>query len=107
MDVVKEQKITIKVQSFDFYALDRYVESIVSIVYINGGYTIGPIPLTIRDPKYLIQSNQSIERKSIIEKNKHQVMLYIFDEKSEGKIIREVTNLTIPYGIGIEIKSQD
>ncbi len=106
-----EQKISIKVQSFDSIVLDNYMSSILRIVMQHSGYAIGPVPLPSQEHQFIINTSQNIEKRTMgnggAPRLKHKRMIYIFDETEQKNIVGEIMNLKIPNGVGIEIKAQD
>ncbi|QED23594.1 30S ribosomal protein S10 [Candidatus Deianiraea vastatrix] len=105
------QKIIVKAQSFDSKVLDDYMLSLVSIANVHGGYIIGPVPLPLRESKFVIDVSRTIDksRHSVFgaAKTKHIRIIYIFDESGNDNLINQIAMLVLPHGIGVEIKSQE
>jgi small subunit ribosomal protein S10 len=101
-----KQTIRIKLKGFDHRILDQAARQIVEALEKTGAVVTGPIPLPTRIKK------MSVIRSSFIDKNSqeqfeirtHKRLIDIVETTS--KTIDALTNLNLPSGVGIDIKSQ-
>jgi small subunit ribosomal protein S10 len=101
-----KQTIRIKLKGFDHRILDQAARQIVEALEKTGAVVTGPVPLPTRIRK------MSIIRASFIDKNSqeqfeirtHKRLIDIVETTS--KTIDALTNLNLPSGVGIDIKSQ-
>jgi small subunit ribosomal protein S10 len=101
-----KQKIRIKLKGFDHRILDQAARQIVEALEKTGAVVTGPVPLPTRIKKF------SVIRSSFIDKNSqeqfevrtHKRIIDIVETTS--KTIDALTNLNLPSGVGIDIKSQ-
>ena len=108
--VSSNQKIIVKSQAFDSSILDSYMLSILNIANENKGYVIGPVPLPIKENQFVIDVSQNINRSKINThpvRTKHKRIMYIFDESGNDILIQQIAKISLPNGVGVEIKSQD
>ena len=101
-----KQTIRIKLKGFDHRILDQAARQIVEALEKTGAVVTGPVPLPTRIRK------MSIIRASFIDKNS-QEQFEIRTQKrlidiveTTSKTIDALTNLNLPSGVGIDIKSQ-
>jgi small subunit ribosomal protein S10 len=101
-----KQTIRIKLKGFDHRILDQAARQIVEALEKTGAVVTGPVPLPTRIRK------MSIIRASFIDKDSqeqfeirtHKRLIDIVETTS--KTIDALTNLNLPSGVGIDIKSQ-
>jgi small subunit ribosomal protein S10 len=101
-----KQTIRIKLKGFDHRILDQAARQIVEALEKTGAVVTGPVPLPTRIKK------MSIIRASFIDKDSqeqfeirtHKRLIDIVETTS--KTIDALTNLNLPSGVGIDIKSQ-
>jgi small subunit ribosomal protein S10 len=101
-----KQKIRIKLKGFDHRILDQAARQIVEALEKTGAVVTGPIPLPTRIKKFSIIRSSFIDKDSQeqFEVRTHKRIIDIVETTS--KTIDALTNLNLPSGVGIDIKSQ-
>ena len=99
-----EQKIRIKLKSFDHKLLDQSAEQIVAAVEATGAVVVGPIPLPTRFQRVCVIRSTFIDKNSQeqFEIRTHKRMIDIVETTS--KTIDSLTKLNLPAGVEIDIK---
>jgi len=99
-----EQKIRIKLKSFDHKLLDQSAEQIVAAVEATGSVVAGPIPLPTRIQKISVIRSTFIDKDSQeqFEVRVHKRLIDII--QSTSKTIDALTKLNLPSGVEIDIK---
>jgi small subunit ribosomal protein S10 len=101
-----KQKIRIKLKGFDHRILDQAARQIVEALEKTGAVVTGPIPLPTRIKKFSVIRSSFIDKDSQeqFEVRTHKRIIDIVETTS--KTIDALTNLNLPSGVGIDIKSQ-
>jgi small subunit ribosomal protein S10 len=101
-----KQKIRIKLKGFDHRILDQAAHQIVEALEKTGAVVTGPVPLPTRTKKFSIIRSSFIDKDSQeqFEVRTHKRIIDIVETTS--KTIDALTNLNLPSGVGIDIKSQ-
>ena len=101
-----KQNIRIKLKGFDHRILDQAARQIVEALEKTGAVVTGPIPLPTRIKKFSIIRSSFIDKDSQeqFEVRTHKRIIDIVETTS--KTIDALTNLNLPSGVGIDIKSQ-
>lgn len=101
-----KQKIRIKLKGFDHRILDQAARQIVEALEKTGAVVTGPVPLPTRIKKFSIIRSSFIDKDSQeqFEVRTHKRIIDIVETTS--KTIDALTNLNLPSGVGIDIKSQ-
>ncbi len=101
-----KQKIRIKLKGFDHRILDQAARQIVEALEKTGAVVIGPVPLPTRIKKFSVIRSSFIDKDSQeqFEVRTHKRIIDIVETTS--KTIDALTNLNLPSGVGIDIKSQ-
>jgi small subunit ribosomal protein S10 len=101
-----KQTIRIKLKGFDHRALDLAARQIVEALEKTGAVVTGPVPLPTRIKKMSIIRSPFIDKDSQeqFEIRTHKRLIDIVETTS--KTIDALTNLNLPSGVGIDIKSQ-
>jgi len=101
-----KQKIRIKLKGFDHRILDQAARQIVEALEKTGAVVIGPVPLPTRIKKFSVIRSSFIDKGSQeqFEVRTHKRIIDIVETTS--KTIDAITNLNLPSGVGIDIKSQ-
>ena len=101
-----KQNIRIKLKSFDHKILDQAAQQIVEALERTGAITVGPVPLPTRIKKFSVIRSSFIDKDSQeqFEVRTHKRIIDIVETTS--KTIDALTNLNLPSGVGIDIKSQ-
>lgn len=99
-----EQKIRIKVKSFDFKLLDEAVKKIVTLVKDSGATVVGPIPLPTKIEKVTVNRSTFVNKdaREQFEIRRHKRLIEI--QNPSASTTEVLQNLNIPTGVGVEIK---
>jgi small subunit ribosomal protein S10 len=99
-----EQKIRIKLKSFDHKLLDQSAEQIVAAVEATGAVVVGPVPLPTRIQKLTVIRSTFIDKDSqeAFELRTHKRLIDIVETTS--KTIDSLAKLNLPSGVEIDIK---
>ena len=100
------QKIRIKLRSFDHNLVDKSAEKIVKAVKATGAIVSGPIPLPTKTEKFTVLRSPHVNKKS---REQFQLCTYkrlvdIFS--TSAKTVDALMKLELPSGVDVEIKVQ-
>lgn len=98
------QKIRIKLKSYDNNLVDKSCERIVRAVKTTGAIVNGPIPLPTRKEKYTVLRSPHVNKKS---REQFQLCTYkrLVDIYSTStKTIDALMKLELPSGVEVQIK---
>ena len=100
-----KQTIRIKLKGFDHRILDQAARQIVEALEKTGAVVTGPVPLPTRIKKLSVIRSSFIDKDSQeqFEIRTHKRLIDIVETTS--KTIDALTNLNLPSGVGIDIKS--
>ena len=100
-----KQKIRIKLKAYDHNILDQAAKQIVEALEKTGAVVVGPVPLPTRIQKVSVIRSSFIDKDSQeqFEMRTHKRLIDIVETTS--KTIDALTNLQLPSGVGIDIKS--
>ena len=98
------QKIRIKLKSYDHNLVDKSAEKIVKAVKATGAIVRGPIPLPTQKEKFTVLRSPHVNKKS---REQFQLCTYkrlvdIFSTSS--KTVDALMKLELPSGVDVEIK---
>jgi len=98
------QKIRIKLKSFDHSLVDKSAEKIVKAVEATGAVVSGPIPLPTKIEKFTVLRSPHVNKKA---REQFQLCTYkrlidIFS--SSAKTVDALMKLELPSGVDVEIK---
>ena len=98
------QKIRIKLKSYDHNLVDKSAEKIVKAVKATGAIVSGPIPSPTEKEKYTVLRSPHVNKKS---REQFQLCTYkrlvdIFSTSS--KTVDALMKLELPSGVDVEIK---
>jgi len=98
------QKIRIKLRSFDHNLVDKSAEKIVKAVKATGAIVSGPIPLPTKTEKFTVLRSPHVNKKS---REQFQLCTYkrlvdIFS--TSAKTVDALMKLELPSGVDVEIK---
>lgn len=101
---IQEQKIRIKLKSFDHRLIDKSVKEIVDTVKRTGARISGPVPLPTKISRWTILRSPHTDKKS-----REQFEMRIFKRLIEIKdwsqsTIDALMRLDIPAGVEVDIK---
>lgn len=98
-------KLRIRVRAYDHKILDSSIKQILGAVERQGAEIRGPVPLPIEIRKYTVNRSTFVH-KNAREQFEMRIHKRIFDILNPNpKIIDALTNLNLPAGIDIEIKT--
>lgn len=99
-----KQKIRIKIKAFDHKIIDQSTKTIIDTVYRSGAQVFGPIPLPIEKKKYTVNRSTFVHKdaRDQYEMRIHKRLIDIVEPSA--KTIEDLTNLSLPAGVDVEIK---
>jgi small subunit ribosomal protein S10 len=98
------QKIRIKLKSYDFNLVDKSAEKIVKTVKSTGAVISGPIPLPTKRRIFTVLKSPHVNKKA---RDQYQVCSYkrLLDiYSSTPKTVDSLMKLELPSGVEVEIK---
>ena len=98
------QKIRIKLKSYDFNLVDKSAEKIVKTVKSTGAVISGPIPLPTKKRIFTVLKSPHVNKKA---RDQYQVCSYkrLLDiYSSTPKTVDSLMKLELPSGVEVEIK---
>ena len=97
-------KLRIYLKSYDYKLLDQSAKKIAEVVKKNGSEVTGPLPLPTKTKKYTVLRSVHVNKDSReqFEMRVHRRVVEI--KNSSQQIISALTSLSLPSGVGIEIK---
>ncbi|MEK7585083.1 MAG: 30S ribosomal protein S10 [Patescibacteria group bacterium] len=101
-DVV--QRIRIRVSAYEHKVLDASVKQIVDTARRYDGRVEGPIPLPTEIKKYTVNRSSFVHKnaREQFEMRIHKRLIDISNPST--KIIEQLTSLTLPSGVNIDVK---
>jgi small subunit ribosomal protein S10 len=101
---MEDQRIRIKLASYDYRALDQSAGEIVETAKRTGARVAGPIPLPTRIERYCVNRSPHADKKSMeqFEIRTHKRLLDIINPTA--KTVDELKKLNLPAGVDISIK---
>ena len=98
------QKLRIKLKAYDHRILDQSVKKILETALASGAKVRGPIPLPTKKSIYTVLRSPHVDKDSReqFEMRVHRRVVEI--KNSSQQIISALTSLSLPSGVGIEIK---
>jgi small subunit ribosomal protein S10 len=98
------QKIRIKLKSYDFNLVDKSAEKIVKTVKSTGAVVSGPIPLPTHKRIYTVLKSPHVNKKAReqFELSSYKRLLDIYS--SSSKTVDALMKLELPSGVDVEIK---
>lgn len=99
-----KQKIRIKIKSFDHKVIDDASRMIIETAEKTGAIVMGPIPLPTIIDRFTVNKSTFVHKNSReqYEMRTHKRLVDITD--STSATIEELSNLSLPSGVDIEIK---
>ncbi|OGN97779.1 MAG: 30S ribosomal protein S10 [Chloroflexi bacterium RBG_13_51_36] len=99
-----EQKVRIKIKSFDHRLADQAVRQIVDAVERTGAIVVGPVPLPTRIEKFCVIRGPNIDKDSReqFEIRTHKRVIDVLQPSS--KTIDALSQLDLASGVEIDIK---
>jgi small subunit ribosomal protein S10 len=101
-----KQKIRIKIKAFDHKIIDKSTKTIIDTAERSGAQIFGPIPLPTEKKKYTINRSTFVHKdaRDQYEMRIHKRLIDIVEPS--GKTIEDLTSLSLPSGVDVEIKMQ-
>ena len=101
---MSQQRIRIKLRSFDYRVLDASARQIVESAERTGAVVAGPVPLPTRIRKYSVIRSPFIDKDSRdqFETRTHKRLIDILQPTS--RTVDTLMRLQLPSGVDIEIK---
>jgi small subunit ribosomal protein S10 len=101
---MKNQRIRIRLKSFDHRVLDVSASEIVETARRTGARVSGPIPLPTRIERFTVNKSPHVNKKAMeqFEIRTHKRLLDIIDPTI--KTVDELKKLNLPAGVDITIK---
>lgn len=101
---MEEQRIRIRLKSYDFRVLDQSASDIVETAKRTGARISGPIPLPTRIERFSVNRSPHADKKSMeqFEIRTHKRLLDIIGPTA--KTVDELKKLNLPAGVDISIK---
>ncbi|QQR55508.1 30S ribosomal protein S10 [Candidatus Peregrinibacteria bacterium] len=99
-----KQKIRIKIKSFDHKVIDEAARLILETAEKTGAIVMGPIPLPTDIEKFTVLKSTFVHKnaRDQYEMRTHKRLIDITETTSAT--IEELSNLSLPSGVDIEIK---
>jgi small subunit ribosomal protein S10 len=98
------QKIRIKLKSYDHNLVDKSAEKIVRAVKTSGAVVSGPIPLPTKKEKFTVLKSPHVNKKS---REQFQLCTYkrlVDIYSSSPKTVDALMKLELPTGVDVQIK---
>lgn len=101
----QQQKLRIRVRAYENKILDASVKQIIDIVKRHDAEVAGPVPLPKEIKRYTVNRSAFIDKNSReqFEMNIHKRLIDIVNPTP--KIIDALSNLNLPAGVDIEVKT--
>jgi small subunit ribosomal protein S10 len=102
---MSNQKVRVKVRGFDHRLVDQSVTQIVEAVERTGAIIVGPVPLPTKIEKFCVTRSPNIDKDSReqFEIRTHKRVIDILQPSS--KTIDALSQLNLPSGVKVDIKS--
>lgn len=99
-----KQKIRIKIKAFDHKIIDQSTRTIISTAQRSGASVFGPIPLPTEKKKYTVNRSTFVHKdaRDQYEMRTHKRLIDIVEPSAQT--IEDLTNLSLPAGVDVEIK---
>jgi small subunit ribosomal protein S10 len=98
------QKIRIKLKSYDHSLVDKSSEKIVKAVKTTGAIVVGPIPLPTKKEKFTVLSSPHVNKKA---RDQYQLCTYkrlVDIYSNSSKTVDALMKIELPSGVDVEIK---
>ena len=98
------QKIRIKLKSYDHSLVDKSSEKIVKAVKATGAVVVGPIPLPTKKEKFTVLKSPHVNKKA---RDQYQLCTYkrlVDIYSNSSKTVDALIKIELPSGVDVEIK---
>ncbi|MDK9581163.1 30S ribosomal protein S10 [Sneathia sanguinegens] len=99
-----ENKLRIHLQSYDHKLLDQSSKKIAEVVKKSGSEIVGPMPLPTKVKKYTVLRSVHVNKDSREQFEMRIHRRFIEVKNSNQQVMDSLSSLTLPSGVGIEIK---
>ncbi len=101
---MSQQKIRIKLKSYDHRLIDDAAKKIISVIQKTAAKVSGPIPLPTERTVYTVIRSPHVDKNSReqFEKKVHKRLIDIINPGQ--KTVDDLIKITIPAGVDVEIK---
>ena len=101
---MEEQRIRIRLKSYDFRALDQSAGDIVETAKRTGARISGPIPLPTRIERFSVNRSPHADKKSMeqFEIRTHKRLIELLEPTAQTT--DALKNLNLPSGVDVQIK---
>lgn len=102
--VSEQQKVRIKLRSYDHHILNQSCKKIVDVARITQSTIIGPVPLPTKRKIYCVLRSPHVDKDSRehFEIRSHYRILDLFQPSLET--IDALIKLSLPFGVDIEVQ---
>ena len=102
---IQEQRIRVKLRSFDAGVLDQSAAKIVMTTKRSGAKVSGPIPLPAKIERFCVLRSPHVNKKSReqFEIRTHKRLIDIVEPNSDT--VEALMKLVLPAGVSVDIKS--
>ena len=99
-----KQKIRIKIKAFDHKIIDQSTRTIIETAQRSGANVFGPIPLPTSKKRYTVNRSTFVHKtaRDQYEMRTHKRLIDIIEPSA--KTIEDLTSLSLPAGVEVEIK---
>lgn len=98
------QKIRIKLKSYDHNLIDKSAEKIVKSVKATGAVVSGPIPLPTQRKVFTVLRSPHVNKKAREQFKLHSYKRLMDIYSSSAKTVDALMKLELPSGVDVEIK---
>ncbi len=100
-----KEKLRLRMKAYDVKLIESSVKQIVDAIRRQGGEIVGPIPLPTEIRRYTVNRSTFVHKKSReqFEMRVHKRLVDILNP--EQRIVESLTDLNLPAGVDIEIKT--
>ncbi len=98
------QKLRIKLKSYDHSLVDKSSEKIVKAVKATGAVVVGPIPLPTKKEKFTVLKSPHVNKKA---RDQYQLCTYkrlVDIYSNSSKTVDALMKIELPSGVDVEIK---
>ena len=101
--MAKNEKIRVKLRSYDHALIDAAAAKIVEVAKRNGCAVSGPIPLPTETEKYTILRavHKDKDSREQFERRIHKRLIDILNPQADA--VKALMNIELPSGVGMEI----
>jgi small subunit ribosomal protein S10 len=101
---MSEQKLKIRLRSYDPALLDKTAKEVVKVIERVGNKVNGPIPLPLKIEKFTLNTSPHVNKKAREQFEIRTSKRLIIVNYPTPQIIEELDKLNVPGGVDIELK---